>query len=397
MLERTLYFVVPGDIETRTGGYGYDRHIIAGLTERGWLVHLVSLAGNYPFPSVDARVDAARAFAVIPDRARVLVDGLAFGALPVAALRERERLRLVALVHHPLGLETGIGDAEARKLLACEREALTAAVGVVVTSERTVSAVEGLGVASSLIAVVEPGTEPAAPASGSRSLDGQNVPRVSRVSLRQDDRPAERGQRSSAASEAADHRSQRPEVRLAPLHMVCVASLVPRKGHDTLFDALAQLADLDWRLTCVGSVERDAEYAATLTARCKLPPLRERVVLLGELAGTALDTPYDEADLFVLPTHYEGYGMVVAEALARAIPVVSTRTGAIAELVGDDAGVLVPPADAGALAQVLRTLITDREQLARLRRGAASRRVSLPTWQSAAESMEKALERFTPA
>ena len=363
MLDRTLYFVVPGDIETLTGGYGYDRQIIAGLKERGWLVHLISLPGHYPFPSVDARVDASRAFAVIPDQARVLVDGLAFGALPVAAVRERERLRLVALVHHPLGLETGISDTQSRKLLASEREALTAAVGVVVTSQRTVSAVAELGVASNIIAVVEPGTEPAAPASGSLSLDAQMVPRVSQAN---------------------------------PLHMVCVASLVPRKGHDTLFDALAQLADLDWRLTCVGSLDRDADYAATLIERCKVPPLRDRVVLTGELAGAALDAAYDLADLFVLPTHYEGYGMVVAEALARAIPVVSTRTGAIAELVGDAAGVLVPPADAGALADVLKTLITDREQLARLRLGAASRRVSLPTWQSAAELMEKALERLAP-
>ena len=351
MLDRTLYFVVPGDIETLTGGYGYDRQIIAGLRERGWLVHLVSLAGNYPFPSVDARVDASRAFAVIPDHARVMVDGLAFGALPVAAVRERERLCLVALVHHPLGLETGISDTAARKLLLSEREALTAAVGVVVTSQRTVSAVEGLGVVSNLIAVVEPGTEPAAPATGSTG----------------------------------------------PVQMVCVASIVPRKGHDTLFDALAQLAHLEWRLTCVGSVDRDAEYAAKLMERCNMPPLRGRVELVGELAGTALDAAYDAADLFVLPTHYEGYGMVVAEALARAIPVVSTRTGAIAELVGDDAGVLVAPADVGALAQALETLITDREQLARLRRGAASRRASLSTWQSAAESMEKALERLAPA
>ena len=361
MSDRTLYFVVPGDLETRTGGYGYDRQIIAGLTERGWLVHFISLAGHYPFPSVDARVDAARAFAVIPDHALVVVDGLAFGALPVAAVRERERLRLVALVHHPLGLETGITDNEARKLLASEREALTAAIGVVVTSKRTVSAVEDLGVASTRIAVVEPGSEPAKPASGSQSLDGQIVLHVSQA---------------------------------IPLHMVCVASLVPRKGHDTLFDALVQLAHLDWRLTCVGSFDRDTEYAARLRARCNLPPLRDRVALVGELAGTALDAAYDQADLFVLPTHYEGYGMVVAEALARAIPVVSTRTGAIAELVGDDAGVLVAPADVGALAQALETLITDREQLARLRRGAASRRASLSTWQSAAEVMEKALERL---
>ncbi|MEQ1912302.1 MAG: glycosyltransferase family 4 protein, partial [Vicinamibacterales bacterium] len=156
------------------------------------------------------------------------------------------------------------------------------------------------------------------------------------------------------------------------------------------------LAHLDWRLTCVGSVERDTEYVAKLMARCSMPPLRDRVVLAGELAGTALDAAYDLADLFVLPTHYEGYGMVVAEALSRAIPVVSTPTGAIAELVGDAAGVLVPSGDAGALAEVLASLMTDREQLARLRRGAVSRRASLSTWQSAVELMEKALERLAP-
>ena len=352
MVDRTLYFVVPGDIETRTGGYGYDRQIISGLQARGWLVHLISLSGSYPFPSIDERVDASRALAVIPDHAYAMVDGLAFGALPVVAMRERERLRLIALVHHPLGLETGVSDAEATRLLTWEREALTAAVGVVVTSHRTVSAVEALGVLSHRIAVVEPGTEPAPLAVGT----GQG-----------------------------------------PLHMVCVASLVPRKGHDTLFDALTQLVDLDWHLTCVGSLERDTEYAAQLVARCGMPPLAGRVALAGELAGVALDTAYSHADLFVLPTHYEGYGMVVAEALARAIPIVSTRTGAIAELVGDDAGALVPPANSQALAAVLRTLITDREQLERLRQGAALRRVSLPTWQSAAAAMEEALTRLAPA
>ena len=352
MIGRTLYFVIPGDIETRTGGYGYDRQIIVGLRQRGWHVHLVSVAGGYPFPAADERADASRVLAKIPDRSTVVVDGLAFGALPAEMTRERERLRLVALVHHPLGLETGISHSESQRLLASEKVALTAAVGVVVTSHRTVSAVGALGVPPDRIAVVEPGTESALPAAGT----GQG-----------------------------------------PLHMLCVASLVPRKGHDTLLDALVQLLDLDWQLTCVGSIERDAEYAATLVARCTMPPLGNRVALAGELAGAALDAAYDQADLFVLPTHYEGYGMVVAEAIARAIPVVSTRTGAIAELVGDAAGVLVPPADAGALATVLRAIITDRELLKRLRHGAELRRSSLPTWHAAAIVMEQALVRFAPA
>lgn len=349
MAVRTLYFVVPGDIEAKTGGYGYDREIVAGLRRRGWCVQVVSLPGRYPSPSDHERAAAANALAAIPDAACVLVDGLAFGVLPAEAAHERARLRLVALVHHPLGLETGIDAATAGRLLDSERTALTAALGVVVTSSRTVSAVEALGVRPERIAVVEPGTNQAPVASGSHG---------------------------------------------AAAHLLCVASLVPRKGHDTLFDALERLTHLPWHLTCVGSLERDSSYASALVRRCSSGPLLGRVTLAGELAGAALDAAYDAADLFVLPTHYEGYGMAVAEALARGIPVVSTATGAIAELVGHDAGVLVPPADAGLMADALERLIDNPATVDHLRRGALRARVSLPTWDSASARMEEALARF---
>jgi len=98
----------------------------------------------------------------------------------------------------------------------------------------------------------------------------------------------------------------------------------------------------------------------------------------------------------VLPTHYEGYGMAVAEALARGIPVVSTPTGAISELIGADAGVLVPAGDAVALATVLHTLMTDRSRLEALRRGALQARSSLLTWDDASARMEAALMRLAP-
>jgi glycosyltransferase involved in cell wall biosynthesis len=349
MSARTLHFVVPGDIETKTGGYGYDRQIIAGLRRRGWVVHVVSLPGNYPSPSGDERAAASRSLAAIPDASCVLVDGLAYGVLPDEAAREQARLRLVALVHHPLGLESGIDQAASERLLRSERAALSAAVGVVVTSPRTVGAVEVLGVRTDRIVVVEPGTEPMPAATGSGS---------------------------------------------GPLRMLCVASLVPRKGHDTLLDALERLAHLPWHLTCAGSADRDPAHASALARRCETGPLRGRVTLTGELAGTALDTAYDTADLFVLPTHYEGYGMVVAEALARGIPVVSTATGAIPELVGDAAGVLVPAADAASLARVLERLLTDRASVLRMREGAMRARASLPTWDVATLRMEEALGRL---
>jgi glycosyltransferase involved in cell wall biosynthesis len=256
---------------------------------------------------------------------------------------------LTALVHHPLGLETGLTATAAARLLESERRALRAASGVMVTSKRTVAAVEALGVPAESIAVVEPGTEPVPAASGSRG---------------------------------------------GAVHLLCVASLVPRKGHETLFDALMHLVDLDWRLTCVGSLERDTAYAATLVDRCNVPPLRGRVAVCGELAGAALEAAYESADLFVLPTHYEGYGMAVAEALARGIPVVSTPTGAIEDLVGTDAGVIVPPGDPEALAGALRAAIADPNEAMRLRQGALRARNRLPTWASSSERMEQALDRI---
>lgn len=352
MPHRSLYVVVPGDIETKTGGYGYDRAMIAGLAARGWNVAVVSLPGEYPFPTVSEQDTAASLFASIPDGSLVLVDGLALGVLPDIAAQEHSRLRLVGLVHHPLGLETGLDGLVAQLLVATEEAALRHVRGVVVTSPRTVDPVVELGVSPDRIAVVEPGTQPAPLAWGSRG----GTP-----------------------------------------HLLCVASITPRKGHDILLAALERLAHLEWRLTCVGGFDRNSDYAARLRARVDSGPLASRVHLAGELAGPPLDAAYDAADLFVLATRYEGFGMVVAEALARGIPVVSTHTGAIPELVGESAGVLVPADDAAALAQALEHLLTEPQTLNALREGAARVRATLPTWDDAALGMEEALVRFTGA
>lgn len=347
-----LYVIVPGDIETRTGGYGYDRSIIAGLRALDWDVHLISLSGNYPFPTDAERSEAGRALAALPDDSLVLADGLAYGALPDEAWVERARLRLIALVHHPLGLETGLSASASEQLLASERRALQAARGVVVTSKRTVRAVVELGVPRDHVVVVEPGTDLSREAQG--SVDG-------------------------------------------PLEMLCVASLVPRKGHDTLFDALEQLLDLDWHLTCAGRIDRSDAYAMDLIRRSESEPLRGRITIAGELMGDSLEQAYASTDLFVLPTHYEGYGMAVAEALARAIPVVSTPTGGISELVGDDAGLLVQAGDAAVLSAALRRVVANRGLRNALRAGARRVRSSIPTWTQACSTMADALARFAHA
>jgi glycosyltransferase involved in cell wall biosynthesis len=175
--------------------------------------------------------------------------------------------------------------------------------------------------------------------------------------------------------------------------MLAVAALIPRKGFDVLFRALAEISDLDWQLTVVGSGDRDPATAGRLRDQLRAAGLEARVSFAGEAGEAALASYYDHADLFVLPTLYEGYGMAVAEALARGLPVISTATGSIGDLVGDEAGALVPAGDSGALAAALMRVLTDRSVRQRWAEGARRVRDRLTTWDDAARSMAEALDR----
>ena len=352
----SLTFIVPGRLDTLTGGYGYDRRIIEGLRGRGWAVDVREIDASFPHPTPHALDEAARTLASVPDDARVMIDGLAFGAMPLALEREGLRLRLVALVHHPLAAESGLDPTTAARLEAGERRALMTAQSVVVTSRATAAALLAYGVAPDRIHVVEPGTDRAPLARGSGT---------------------------------------------AIVHLLCVATLVPRKGHEALFRALAALDQRNWRLTCIGSLQRDPATVERLRALLGTELLEHHVTLAGEMDGPALDAQYDGADLFVLPTLHEGYGMVVAEALARGLPVISTATGAIEELLTFDgaphqvrrAGLVVPPGNVAALASALAAVIRDADLRARLAKGARAARDHLPTWEGASASMAEVIER----
>jgi glycosyltransferase involved in cell wall biosynthesis len=360
-----LAFLVPGRLETRTGGYIYDRRIIDGLRGIGWPVTVHELDDSFPHPTSSALDHAARVLAATPDEGICVVDGLAFGAMPEEAERESARLRLVALVHHPLAAETGLSPDVAARLETSETHALAHARLVIVTSKATAAALANYGVGPDRIAVVEPGTDRA---------------------------PVARG--SKASLSVGHHFSGANFSSADDLHLLCVGTLTPRKGHDTLFRALATLRDLRWHLTCVGSLDRDPAMVERLRGELRTHRLEDRVSLVGEADEGAMAAFYDAADLFVLPSEYEGYGMAVAEALARGLPVISTPTGAIAEIVTGGAGVLVPPGDAPALANALARAIGDPGYRAQLSSAAVLVRDRLPSWNVAALRMGAALERL---
>jgi glycosyltransferase involved in cell wall biosynthesis len=345
-VRRPVHFVVPGPLRQRTGGYVYDRRIVDGLRALGPTVMVHELEGVFPAADDTARRSASRAIEDMNGAALPLIDGLALPAFEhLAGPLPRP---WIALVHHPLALETGLSAEEASRLAGLERRLLAGAERIVATSPQTRRDLEGYEISPDRVGVVLPGTERA---------------------------PLARGSGGPGCA------------------MLCVASLTPRKGHLVLLEALGRLADLDWRLTCVGSAERDPACADGIREAIGRLGLGRRVQLVGERDEAALSPFYDAADLFVLASHHEGYGMVLADALARGLPVVSTTAGAIPDTVPSSAGLLVPPGDPGALAGALRMAIAEPVLRARLAEGARQAREHLPGWADAVRAFAAELDR----
>lgn len=347
-MSRRLVFAYPGDLDLKTGGYAYDRAVVAGLSASGWEVEMLALGDGFPAPDVNVKATAERALSALPDGCLVLIDGLAFGVLDDWAIREKERLRIAALVHHPLALETGL-DATTRSLLQeSETRALTAARRIIVTSPMTArELISNYGVRSHHVMVAMPGTEPGQKASG----DGD------------------------------------------PPHILAIGTLVKRKGHDVLLRALGQIADLPWSASIVGSKVLDPETATSLEALCGELGLTGRVTLAGECNDTR--EILSKADIFALASRYEGYGMVFAEALSHGLPIVACHAGAVPDVVPADAGLLVPVNDVDAFADALRLLVSDREERARRAEAAFRAGRELPRWSDTTATISSFLETMS--
>jgi glycosyltransferase involved in cell wall biosynthesis len=348
VVSRNFVFAVPGDLLTPTGGYAYDRRIIAELAALGWHAEVLDLGSDFPRPSAAARAIAHARLAGVPQGQCVVIDGLALGVLPEAAQALRDSHRLVALVHHPLALETGLSPSEAADLRESERAALAATRCVIVTSAATARLLAAdYAVSAERMTVALPG-----------------VDRVARPPRNSD----------------------------GPVALLSVGALVPRKGYDVLLDALAEVVDLPWRLTIAGDPTRNPATAAKLREIIAAKNLAERVTLAGAVSPTRLAELYAQADLFVLPSRFEGYGMAFTEAIAHGVPVIGTRAGAIPETVPAQAGILVPPDDRAALAAALRRVIGDGAERQCLAAGAQAAAADLPTWAQSAQAFSRALE-----
>ena len=345
-----LAFLVPGALDQVTGGYLFDRRIVEGLRRAGRKVDVVELAGAYPAADAAAHAAVAAAFAALPDGSAAVIDGLALPGAETCLADAASRLRLVGFIHHTLALETGLTTAEQAHYADLEARQLPLLRGAICPSAETARALVGYGLPPERIAIVPPGTaKPAAPA---------------------------------------------PLRTSGRLRLLCVATVTPRKGHLLLIEALASLADLDWDLLCIGSLERDPAEASALRAAIARHGLGSRVTLAGEWPPERLAEAYQAADAFVLPSFLEGYGMAFAEALAHGLPIVATRGGAIPDTVPESAGLLVPVGDTAALAAALRRLLMEDGLRGALAEGAARAGAALPDWDETVRRWGEAFDRL---
>lgn len=344
-----ITLVVPGPIDTLTGGFIYDRHIATSIEQAGRLGELICLEGMYPKPSTEElardteRVRALRAEGI------VVIDGLALTALAGNGISEALRGRLIALIHHPLCDETGLSPKDAERFFNAEKAALEATLGCIVTSPTTARRMRDFGIAAERLRVVTPGL---------------NHPGAS---------------------------AKRPRRAEEPVRLLCVASISQRKGQDVMLDALTDLTDLNWSLELIGA-KRDQAFAREIERKITDPRLTGRVRHLGEVDEKRLGEHYRAADLFVLPSHHEGFGMALTEAMAHGLPIISTTAGAIPETVPERAGALVAPGDRAALSACLRRFIKDDDARSRASQAGGKTAARMPSWARTGERFIAAVD-----
>jgi len=344
---RRAAFAIPGDINTPTGGYIYERKLLEGLRAQGRDVVHLELGASFPDPNRADMADAVvQLNALEPDRV-VILDGFVSATMDTDALA-RLHVPCVAMVHHPLALETGLSAAQRDRLYRIERENLAHMAHVFVPSPSTAETiVSSYSVLRERVTVLRPGTEP-------------------------------------------------PKLAPAPVSPPLILSVGiqhPRKGHDILLRALARLRHLDWEAVIAGKVH-DASHAAELRVLREQLGLEARVKIAGFVAQDDLQRLYASATIFALATRFEGYGLVFDEALAHGLPIISCRTGAVPDTVPQRAGRLVAVDDPNAFAAALFDLLTDGSMRQNMAQAAALEGRRLPMWKDTARLAGQVLDRL---
>ncbi len=341
----SVHLLVPGALDQRTGGYNYDREVVSGLRALGYTVVVHSLSGRFPDADAEAHQSVADAAHRCEPGSAVIVDSLCLaGAVPSAAELARRGCHCVALVHHPASMEF-----EHQALLETERRALADMKCCIVTSTWTGELLqERFGVSRDRIVVAEPGV------------------------LR----------RMAFAASGVDR----------PTRLISVGTVSVRKDYPTLVRAVTRLQDLDWQLDCFGSLEREPDAAQAVLTLVADGTLEDRVTFHGEADADVLEAAYLRSHLFVMSSRFEGFGMVLTEALSYGLPIVATDAGPTSDVVPPGCGVVVPPAYPAELALALRRVMSDETTYRSMKRAARETAGRLAGWDTTVRTIARAID-----
>lgn len=353
------HFVIPGSLNQISGGYLYDKHIIDQLKASDHEIIIHEIEGSFPIVEDHTKRSLIKIVEKMPMNEIVIIDGLALIASERILQEFHDRIRFVGLIHHPLYMETGLSDKEREFLFDVESMLILRFKHLITTSEYTKNELRKLNVPDRLISVVRPGIIK----NRARLLD-----------------------------------KTKQEMRKTKIvKLLCVASFIPRKGYWELIEALSQSKSGNWELTCIGGTDWNKEYFVKIQMKIKNSGLSSKIAIVGEVAYQQLRNYYLAADIFVLPSYYEGYGMVFGEALNFGIPIISTTGGAIPSVVPPNAGILTEPGNINQLVTALSSLIDNPEQRKLLSRGALNEAKLLPTWKQSGAEFERILLRLSPS
>ena len=345
-----LTFAISADYARATGGYIYDMRLVAELRALGWTVDEMDLPAGFPDPSAEAIATTRALFASLPENSILLIDQLCISVIPEVAAAVGGRLKLSVILHHPLADEGDRPPAAAAILRAAERETLQHAALVIATSELTAATLRAdYAVPNARLIVALPGI----------------------------DRPSFQARKTTGAP-----------------NLLSIGSVIPRKDHGALIMALMPLADRPWQLTIVGDLERAPAHVAGLRAMIAASRLEDRVTLPGALSGDALETEWNRADAYVAASRHEGFGMAIAEAIARGLPVVTTEAGAVGGWIDRRAALVAQVGDQPALNAAMARIVTDAALRARLAEGSRAAITALPSWPRSATIVANALARL---
>lgn len=344
-----LHFLIPGDINTLTGGYVYNKYIIEGLKTLGYVVNLHQLAGDFPFPSKQSMVECYSIFSDIPAREPIFIDSLAFGPMHKIIGKYFGKNPVIAIMHLPLPKNPNFSPAQKDKLYLQEKNSLGFATCIVAVSEFTKQLILDYGIDSNKIVVINPGV-----------ID---IPR----------------------------KATYPNF---PKNLLCVGSYLPGKGQLLLIQALSELIEMKWTLAMYGIQDFDANYVKQIQNSIEKTQLTERVFMNPPIAGKVLTNAYLHADLFVLPSLFENFSMALNDALYCGIPVVTTDGGGIPFSVPKDMGVFVPKGNAKELKYALANILTDSMLYKNLYVAASNYYKTANTWEKSIKLFHTLIQNF---